>query len=69
MAASRPPGLFRRNALAFGLERRPTSEVGFNIAAAGNLVKIEDGCATVKGYKPPVPLDSHNRIWEGGGKA
>jgi hypothetical protein len=31
---------------------------GLIIAAAGNLVKIKDGCATVKGYKPPMPLDS-----------
>ena len=26
------------------------------VAGAGNLVEIEDGCATVKGYKLPQPL-------------
>jgi hypothetical protein len=35
------------------------------VASAGNLVKFEDGCATVTGYKLPEPLAPSN----GAGKA
>ena len=34
------------------------------VASAGNLVRIEDGCATVTGYNLPRPLI--RKDWEGG---
>ena len=52
-------------------ERRSLKVEGwFSIQAvvnAGNLVRIEDGCATVTGYKLPRPLVQFVN-WEGGGE-